>query len=485
MTGLGPVSEGDAVKPMQDALSDRRVDDPTPDGAALDELRKAFGVDDAPADRPDDGDATGLADRSEEEPFEFEIVEQEPYTPAPDGTADEPVLDELQDDVEQPPSAPLDDSLDHELDQELDQELDDDAEAAIDAKLAAAEPPAPSVIRIDDYGGDDGTLPVDPLIAGARQAARSGATAADAEGGERQLISIDNDDIPDAVYVEGSLESGGSRSIVFIEDDVDSDAMTPESDRDLRRGIEPRMRERRAAVKRAQGRKRLKWLIAAFVVVILGVAALATFGSSLFAIEADQVTVTGNVYTDPERLQAVIDDLVGTPVLVADTNAAERRLEEIPWVDDAKVTTRFPHAAQIEIREREAIATYQGPDGKFRVLDREGRVLDVLEKYPFAYVLITGPDPVDLEPSEFAPQGYQGAAELAKNLTGTVRGQVERVEVTANGSRLAMWLDDGSEVRFGEARDLFAKLVRLETVLTQNPDREPGPIDISTSQATV
>jgi cell division protein FtsQ len=443
---------------MPGSMSDRRVDE-QPDGAALDELRKAFGVEEIPAESADDADATGAVE-PDDGPFEFEIVEQEPLTESGEASTESAADD------------------------------GPDPEAAPDPRLETrheSPPPSPSVIRIDDY---DGTVPVDPLIAEARHNARSGSDpntgSAEAEvAGERQVISIDADDVPDAVYVEGSLDSGGPRSIVFIEDDVDSDALTPESDRDLRRGIEPRMRERRAAVKRAQGRKRLKWLIAAFVVVILGVAALATFGSSLFAIEADQVTVTGNVYTDPERLQAVIDDLVGTPVLVADTQQAERQLEEIPWVDEAKVTTRFPHAARIEIRERQAIATYQGPDAKFRVLDREGRVLDVLDKYPFAYVLISGPDPVDLEPSEFAPQGYQGAAELAKNLTGTVRGRVERLEVTANGSRLVMWLDDGSEVRFGEARDLFAKLVRLETVLTQNPDREPGPIDVSTSQTTV
>jgi hypothetical protein len=109
----------------------------------------------------------------------------------------------------------------------------------------------------------------------------------------------------------------------------------------------------------------------------------------------------------------------------------------------------------------------------------------VIDKYPFAYVLITGPDPVDLEAAEVAPRGYQGAAELAKNLTGTVRGRVAQIEVTADGARLVMWLDDGSEVRFGEARDLFTKLVRLETVLTHNPERVPGPIDVSTSQTTL
>jgi hypothetical protein len=56
--------------------------------------------------------------------------------------------------------------------------------------------------------------------------------------------------------------------------------------------------------------------------------------------------------------------------------------------------------------------------------------------------------------------------------------------VTSDGDRLTMLLDDGSEARFGEARDLFNKIVRLETILLANPDREPGPIDVSTAQTT-
>jgi cell division protein FtsQ len=382
---------------------DSRDRDPDPDGAALDELREAFGVEAPPSDRGDDADdaddATAAADS--------DPVERE------DG--------------------------DHE-------------------------PSPPPVIRIDDLDGD-----ADPIVPA---------------GDERLVISIDADDLPDPVYVEGSLESGGSGSIVFIEDAPDSELLTPESDRDLRRGIEPRMRERRLAVKRAQGRKRLKWVIALVVVLLIGVGVLATLGSSLFAVRADQVSITGNVYTDRERLQAVVDDLVGTPVLRVDTQAAEAELESIPWVEHAKVTTDFPHAVSIDLSERRAVATYQGPDGRFRVLDPEGRVLDVLDQWPFAYVLLSGPDPVDLEPAEFAPQGYKAAAELADNLTGSVRGQVERIDVTANGSRLSMWLDDGTEVRFGEARELFVKLVRLETVLMVNPQRAPGAIDVSTQETT-
>jgi cell division protein FtsQ len=448
MTGLGLVNEGETVKP----IADPRGREQQPDDAALDELRKAFGV---VPDRP----VAPAPERADDAPTQAADTPVADLLPADEPAADAPPADAPP--AEAPPVPPVD--------------------------APPAEPPKPAqprIVRIDDYAASHADPPpsagapgpaVDPLIAHPPKPAAP----------EPKVISIEADDLPDTVYVEGSLDGGGTGSIVFIEDDVAADALTPESDRDLRRGIEPRMRERRLAVKRAHGRKRLKWLVAALILVLLAVAALATFGSSLFAIRADQVTITGNLYTDPGRLQAVVDDLVGTPVLIADTQRAERELEAIPWVEDAKVTAHFPHAVTIEIRERAPVATYQGPDAKFRVLDRDGRVLDVLDGYPIAYVLIEGPDPVDLDPSEIAPQGYKAAAELAKNLTGTVRGKVDHIEVTADGSRLVMFLDDGTEVRFGEARDLFTKLVRLETVLMQNPDREPGTIDVSTSQTTL
>ena len=356
------------------------------------------------------------------------------------------------------------------------------AEAAIEAPEPTPEsiagPNPPRIIRIDDITGAVG--PGDPTPGGTTVPAAAPVTTGE-PATPATVISIDADDLPDAVYVAGSLEGDSSRSIVFIEDDIAGDALTPESDRDLRRGIEPRMRERRVQVRRAQSRKRLKWVVAAFVLALVGIGLLALLGSSMFAVREENVQVVGAVYTDPAELDAIVDDLVGTPTLLVDTQTTEDDLEQIAWVDEAKVTVSFPHSVTIELRERQAMATYQGPDARFRVLDREGRVLDVLDKYPIAYVLITGPDAVDLEEGQFAPKGYVAAAELAKNLTGSVRGQVDRIEVTANGSSLTMWLRDGSDVRFGEARDLFTKLVRLETRLALEVDREPGPIDVSTS----
>ena len=86
---------------------------------------------------------------------------------------------------------------------------------------------------------------------------------------------------------------------------------------------------------------------------------------SIFAV--DQVSVTGNVYTDPDQLAEVVDDLRGTPVLLVDTDAVEAQLEAIPWVKSARVTTKFPDSAAIEIRERTPVATMLGEDGRSRV----------------------------------------------------------------------------------------------------------------------
>ena len=58
-------------------------------------------------------------------------------------------------------------------------------------------------------------------------------------------------------------------------------------------------------------------------------------------------------------------------------SAIEDQLERSPWVAEARVATDFPHGASIEIRERVPIATYAGSDGRFRIIDVEGRVVAV------------------------------------------------------------------------------------------------------------
>ena len=311
----------------------------------------------------------------------------------------------------------------------------------------------------------------------------------DSDPSGRHTIAIGgDDDVPDAMYLDDELQRDVSGSEpVFIDDDGSSDAVMPKDA--TARGIEPRLRQRRIGVRRAANRKRLWWIGIGAAILLVVLAALAVLGSSLFAVQ--DVTVTGAVYTDPEALQAIVDDLEGTPTLLVDTADIEAQLESIPWVEDARVDTSFPHEATIEIRERTPVAATPGADGLVRVLDDDGRVLGVIEGQPVALVWISGPGTLDVAAGEFAPIGYAAAAALVPKLTPEIRSRVDSMLVTADGADLVLVLTSPGgpvEVRFGSAigeNAQIEKLVRLERVLEDTGERTVSVIDVSTSEVTV
>ena len=304
---------------------------------------------------------------------------------------------------------------------------------------------------------------------------------------ERAIIAIGGDDLPDVSYLDDELQRDSDSKPVFIDDDGGSDAVMA-SDASTR-GIEPRIRQRRIGVNRSRNRRRIWWLALAAVVVAVLIGVLALLGSSLFAVE--EVTVTGAVYTDQEALDAVIDDLTGTAVLLVDSAALEAQLEAIPWVEDARVTASFPNSASIEIRERTPVAAMMGADGLARVIDVDGRVLALVEGQPVALVWIDGPDTLDVGPGQFASIGYSSAASLVTKLTPDLRSRVESMLVTPDGADLVLVLtsDRGPiEVRFGSAigeNSQIEKLVRLQRTLDDIGDKPVAVIDVSTSEVTV
>ncbi len=304
----------------------------------------------------------------------------------------------------------------------------------------------------------------------------------------RGTIAIVGDDLPDAAYLDEELERDVSGSgPVFIDDDGGTDAILPQEA--STRGIEPRIRQRRIGVKRSANRRRLWWLALAGLVLVVVVGVLAVLGSSLFAV--DEVTVTGNVYTDQAALDAVIDELVGTAVLLVDTDAVEAQVEEIPWVRDARVTTSFPDSASIEIRERTPVAAMMGADGRARVIDVDGRVLALVDGQPVALVWISGPGTLDVAPGQFASIGYSAAASLVTKLTPDIRSRVETMLVTPDGADLVLVLTSEQgpvEVRFGSAlgeNSQIEKLVRLQRTLEDIDTKPVTVIDVSTAEVTV
>jgi cell division protein FtsQ len=289
----------------------------------------------------------------------------------------------------------------------------------------------------------------------------------DAPPREDPVVVIEADDLPDAVVLDGDPSSGGPA--VF-----DGDASSK------RLGVDPRFRARRIAVRRAEGRKRLRWFVVAAAVLLVAVGVLAVLASPLFAI--DTVDVEGNVYADPAAIQAVVDSLEGKPILTADLDSATARIEAIPWVAAAHVTMHFPHRVSIQIAERTPVASFAGTDGQYRVIDGDAYVVAVLPNAPLDYPPITGILPNTAAGAD-AGTAVHGAAQLISALPPTLRDRLSSVTLGPSGElTLVLDGDEGHpqiQVDFGAANDFRDKLVAVLNEMTRRPPGSYTSIDAS------
>lgn len=310
-----------------------------------------------------------------------------------------------------------------------------------------------------------------------------------------KLIVIGGDDLPDAVYLDEDAEerlrethrSDDSRGTILI-GDVDQEpleagtsaATTSPGSSTSATAMDPRVRARRIGVARAKGRRRLFWVAVVLGVLVLLVAAFGVAVSSLFAVR--NVEVQGAVYTDQERLAEIVDGLDGEPILLLDTKAAVDELEQIPWVEQAEVRKEFPDTIVVDIRERVPVVTFVGSDGRWRVTDRDGRVLDVLDGQPLAPMLVAGVGP-DAEPGQFAGAGYDDAAVLVVSLPPELRTITRAATVNPATGDLGLLFEDDITVNLGEPADLPAKLARLLQQVRSGLDGVAS-IDVSTGEVS-
>ncbi|MEY2415572.1 MAG: cell division protein FtsQ [Ilumatobacteraceae bacterium] len=305
----------------------------------------------------------------------------------------------------------------------------------------------------------------------------------------RKVIVIGDDGRPDALYLDqeagsrlrevhtGEGDDTGGRSTIIISDLDESGSIEALPARSSG-SMDPRVRARRIAVRRAKGRKRLIWVAIAAAILLVLVGAVAVLASSLFDVRT--IDVQGAVYTDPKQLSAIVDKVRGEAILLVDTRQIERELEGIAWVESARVSTHFPHRVFIDIRERKPIATFAGSDGKFRVIDRDGRVLDVVDGVPIDYMLVTGANP-DVDRGQFAGRPFASAAQLTIALPGEIRVLTSSIGVNATTGDLTMQLGDKLQVQLGPTADLSSKLVRLLSQVRDGLDGICG-LDVSTSE---
>ena len=267
--------------------------------------------------------------------------------------------------------------------------------------------------------------------------------------------------------------SGKKRVVISDDDSGPAPAASPAG--------ASRFRQRRIAIRRAAGRRRLRWFSVAGIAVAVVLVVLLLLTSPILSIR--EVQVEGNVYADPNVLGEVISDLKGEPILTADLHGAELRLEAIPWVREVSLSSHLPSRVLIQIVEREPIGFYRAVDGFNRVIDRDGRVLDVIEGDPSDYVPIRGTGP-NLSAGDSVGQPFLGAAQLVNALPSDVRARLVSMAVSADGE-VSMTLTDEVEVLFGRPNDFQTKLVGVVNEIKKQGSSKYAIIDVSSGEPSV
>ena len=137
--------------------------------------------------------------------------------------------------------------------------------------------------------------------------------------------------------------------------------------------IDPRLRVRRGAVRRSEGRRRLRFILAGLAILGLIFCGWAALNSPL--LDLDHVEITG---LGPSRLTEVEQSVgleKGTPLNDIEIGPIKADLEALPWVLHADVEKSWPGTIQIEVIERIAVAQLVREDSRVAVVDASGTVM--------------------------------------------------------------------------------------------------------------
>jgi cell division protein FtsQ len=221
--------------------------------------------------------------------------------------------------------------------------------------------------------------------------------------------------------------------------------------------VDPRMRSRRIAVQRDEGRRRLK----RFTLVLGGLAVVlaAYVATQTPLLDVDRLVVEGAAHTDAGDIRAAARVEPGDPMIGVDTGRAAARTEELPWVEHAEVVRRWPGTVEVRVTERSPAAVVEVAEGRVALVDPAGRILEVTTRPPAGLPVLTG------DPGAIAEGGDLGAdARAALDLLAAVAERLPGV-VVAVSTDLDAALTDGGIIRFGSTKQLDAKIVAVETVL--------------------
>lgn len=228
--------------------------------------------------------------------------------------------------------------------------------------------------------------------------------------------------------------------------------------------IDPRIRARRVAVRRAEGRRRLRFLAGAVGLVAVVVAGWGLTRTPL--LDLDHVRVDGVAGVDADAVADAADLSTTTPMLDLDLGAAEARIETLPWVRTATAEREWPGTVRLQIEPRIPVAVVGPADGSSYLVDAEGVLIRPatddasLPRVDLATTVV---------PGEVETAALPGIA-VARALPDDLRPWVDAVVLdgtTASDGRAVLGLDlvGSAVVHLGNGDHLDDKLTAVRSLL--------------------
>ena len=225
--------------------------------------------------------------------------------------------------------------------------------------------------------------------------------------------------------------------------------------------VDPRMKARRIAVLRAQGRRRLQILIALAAVALTAGAAYGVSRTPL--MDVDRITIGGGADRDAEILQST-GLSTGMPMVSADLRAAEKSITSLPWVRSARVWRDWPATVRIEVESRVPVAAVPASGGRLALVDSYGYVTGWATP-------ATEPDGVVPVAVPFAGRlgdihtAADGPLAVVAAMPDDLRAWVDAVTLDPVDGQLGLRLSGGATVLLGQQDLLDDKINAVRAVL--------------------
>jgi cell division protein FtsQ len=252
-----------------------------------------------------------------------------------------------------------------------------------------------------------------------------------------------------------------------------------------RPSIDPRIRQRRLAILRDRGRRRLYWIGGALGLVVLALLLLVVLHTPWFS--ARVVTVSGAHPHTPTASIIAAAGLDGHPPLISvDPGSTAARVEALPYIASAIVERHWPDAVVVAVTERAPVVTMAGPGSSWSVLDGQGRTLQVLAARPAGLIVFvvhtTGggvpPGPVGSSLPAVASVGLA----VCRTLPPAFVAQVVTATVAPDGTA-SLGLNSGITVLLGTDDDLKAKYEDVAAIIAHAQLVGATTIDVTVPQS--